>query len=646
VIYVRQDRPGFITIDFSKEPKFDSELHGPELALGLFTIESTAREIVTEDSGQLGHVLDYISNWLRSQDWEYELDPVLEHALALFRQEASLVARANVITLKQIATSRLAEIGIQRQLLPHQLKAVRHALGFNNAANFSVPGSGKTTSALAVYALLRSKKVIDRLLVIGPASSFAPWENEFQETFGQKPSVARLIGTSYERSRVLHNLDGVNLVLSTYQMAYREKERLIATLRAARYLLILDEAHHVKNINLGPWARTVLDLAPYAERRMILTGTPAPRSLMDVWSQFTFLWPSQTLLGNRVQFEQRLTFSVKAGEELRQRLKPFFIRTKKSDLRLPKPIPIVTKIPYQKIPARQRVIIRLLEQRTLQEAKKLQLGQSDIAILRRWRKARTLRLLQAASNPMLLTNALPDVGEFGASMSGDPAIATLLRDYLKHEVPAKIAFVVTEVRELVAEGKKVVVWATFVENILLLERQLEDLHPLKIYGDVPAYNEEDDPNFENRERNIAEFKSRNDRPLLIANPAACSESVSLHIVCQDAIYLERTFNCGQFLQSMDRIHRVGMPLKKPPHYHIPILQCAVEQVVDRRLRTRQQVLYKFLDDDMPVFGFDDDSFLADRDDDLEEILNDLLREIASNANKGINRTRRRGRASG
>lgn len=176
---------------------------------------------------------------------------------------------------------------------------------------------------------------------------------------------------------------------------------------------------------------------------------------------------------------------------------------------------------------------------------------------------------------------------------------------------------------------------------LLLERLLKDLNPLKVYGDVPAYNEEDDPSFENRERNIADFKSRDDRPVLIANPAACSESVSLHMACHDAIYLERTFNCGQFLQSMDRIHRVGMPGKIHPFYHIPIMQCAIEQVVDRKLRRRQQVLYRLLDDDMPVLGYEDESFLSDREDDLEEIFRELLEEISKDENKRTPRTGRR-----
>ena len=43
---------------------------------------------------------------------------------------------------------------------------------------------------------------------------------------------------------------------------------------------------------------------------------------------------------------------------------------------------------------------------------------------------------------------------------------------------------------------------------------------------------------------------------LIALPQACSESISLHKACQNAIYYDLNYNAAEFLQSLDRIHRV------------------------------------------------------------------------------------------
>ena len=63
-----------------------------------------------------------------------------------------------------------------------------------------------------------------------------------------------------------------------------------------------------------------------------------------------------------------------------------------------------------------------------------------------------------------------------------------------------------------------------------------------------------------RERSIIHrFLSSEGPALLITNPASCSESISLHSACRSAIYLDRTYDCALYLQSIDRIHRLGLP---------------------------------------------------------------------------------------
>jgi hypothetical protein len=45
--------------------------------------------------------------------------------------------------------------------------------------------------------------------------------------------------------------------------------------------------------------------------------------------------------------------------------------------------------------------------------------------------------------------------------------------------------------------------------------------------------------------------------VLVANYAACAEGISLHKACHNAIYVDRTFQAELYLQSEDRIHRLG-----------------------------------------------------------------------------------------
>jgi len=648
MISVRQDIPGFITIDFSNEQGFSESSDKIELTSGLYGVRQLHPHlVVAEDGGQPSAVLFYVWQSLNSAGYKITFDKASSRLLRLFQEEQDLVKRIKKGKIKLPAVAS-TKFGIVRPLLQHQREAVGHALTVQHSANFSVPGAGKTAIALSIYAVLRHQKVVDGLIVIGPASSFVPWEGEFALTLGRPANVVRLIGVRAHRHRLLRKLDDVDVILCTYQMAHQERQNLARLLSEGRYLLVLDESHHIKNIALGPWARTALELAPFAERRMILTGTPVPHSLQDIWSQFTFLWPTQSVLGTRSQFTRRLETSTQPGD-LKKELAPFYRRTKKSDLHLPKPDPRFLKIPAKAIPEYQRLIIRLLELRTNQEARDLGLGKTDISILRRWRRARTLRLIQAASNPALLLKALPlvDLGEMANPLDEDPVLRRLLREHSRRETPAKVAFVETKVRELISMGKKVVVWAAFVDNLHLLEKHLEDLQPLLVYGEVPAYDEDARPGFESRERKIREFNERNSgRNLLLANPAACSESISLHKVCNNAIYLERTFNAGQFLQSMDRIHRVGMPRNTRPHYYVPLVECAIESVIDRRLKARQKQLYDLLEDDMQVLGYDEDtgSFLAEDEDDFDSIFQEILTELSSRADEESDNSSSKGRS--
>jgi hypothetical protein len=258
--------------------------------------------------------------------------------------------------------------------------------------------------------------------------------------------------------------------------------------------------------------------------------------------------------------------------------------------------------------------------------------------------------MQAASNPLLLAEALTaetyafadDIDVSGdlldderplALDDDESDLARALRRYLQADVlPGKVAFVERACRQIVAEGRKVVLWTVFLGNVKYLEDRLADLRPLSVSGLVPLSADNDDEEGESsREQRIELFKSVADRRVLIANMGACSESISLHKACQDAVFLERNFNAAQFIQSLDRIHRQGMPKGTIARFMVPSIPCALERVLNRRLRERQKRLYQLLDDPMPVVGFDDDAhrgmFDIDEEDDLGELFEEVLSEI-------------------
>ncbi len=124
------------------------------------------------------------------------------------------------------------------------------------------------------------------------------------------------------------------------------------------------------------------------------------------------------------------------------------------------------------------------------------------------------------------------------------------------------------------------------------------------------------------EKLISKFKNDTSTQVLIANPAACAESISLHTVCHAAIYLDRTFNCAHYLQSLDRIHRLGLKAEDSTTYYILVSANTIDEVVHDRLIEKMQRLRDVVEGDLPgeVSGYwgDDLGSEEERDFDLVE----------------------------
>jgi SNF2 family DNA or RNA helicase len=190
-------------------------------------------------------------------------------------------------------------------------------------------------------------------------------------------------------------------------------------------------------------------------------------------------------------------------------------------------------------------------------------------------------LLQFVSNPALLSAQLgfahPD----------------LLAAALAEGDGPKLKYVLKKARQLARSGEKVLIWSSFVRNVEYISERLSDLGAVYIHGGVDAGDEDDD---ETREGKIKLFHDDPNVLVMVANPAAASEGVSLHRVCHHAIYLDRTFNAAHYLQSEDRIHRFGLP--KDQKTTIEIVECidSVDETVRERLSYKIGQMAEALED--------------------------------------------------
>lgn len=542
----------------------------------------------------------------------------------LKKREAVRIAAKKLLKKRAISSDELTSVEFKRTLKHYQENPVRLMVNLPYAANFSVPGSGKTTMLYAAYSRLKAIGDIQKLFIIAPSAAYIAWAEEYEKCFNKKPQIARITGPKNRRARIYHEPEKHEIFITTYQTAASDVKELSELLRTDRFLLVLDESHNIKRFEGGVWSSTIRKLAVRAARRAILTGTPVPNSLLDLWSQFHFLDPE--IVGTQVQFRE-LTKRSGAEELLREKLMPYYRRIKKKDLNLPDPIFKSVIVKPSKL---QKKIYETLRRASLEEFKYAKVDRIFLAELR---KAIMIRLMQAASNPSLLYEKSEEFQITGINKDKiikfiEPSMIEGIKRYSKFEIPIKLIVAEKLARHLLNKDKhkKLLIWSVWIKNLNILLKHLKDFNPVVIYGDIPINEEQD--SVDNRELRIRRFKTDPSCRILIANPGACGESISLHDVCHDAIYVDRTFNAGQYMQSLDRIHRVGLDPSSKTYYYLLQVEDTIDETINRRLDEKRARMAKVLNEDFEVLNLETNldeisDVSGDAQKDFEATINDL-----------------------
>ncbi len=435
-----------------------------------------------------------------------------------------------------------------------------------HGANFSVPGAGKTRVTLALFQARRDASGIERMLVVCPKAAFESWQVESAICFPESPlRVAIMDGPTAPVCDVL---------LVNYERLPDAEAALIQWLQGRPAMLVLDEAHRMKLGSAGAWGAACLALGPYATTRLILSGTPAPNGVKDLENLFSFVWPGQ---GRSAVARAVVGNDLRTASTL---LKPLFVRTTKLELQLP---PVETAVRRVDLPPLHKELYAALRG---DMSGRWRGGEQDVEALGRV----LLYLLMAATTPALLAaGASPhEPLPYRVPPLQPPegsSLAELLRDLPHYEMSPKYQEVLSIVATNAAAGRKTLVWSTFVRNLKSLERLLASFSPAIVHGGS-----------DNRAEQIHRFRQDPSCMVLLSNPATLGEGISLHQVCHDAVYVDRDFAAGRFLQSLDRIHRLGLGDDVVTRITVLVANETIDEYVEQRLAAKLQFLGGVLDD--------------------------------------------------
>ena len=459
--------------------------------------------------------------------------------------------RANDTTLRSLLDDLDSSGGIQPRAAPSDFRATlrpyqeeglgwlqflrRHGFGGILADDM---GLGKTVQTLAHLTLEKQQgRLTKPVLIVAPVSTLSNWQQEVHR-FAPHLDVLVLHGSRRKESFSL--IDKVDVVVTGYSLLQLDSEILLAR---EYYLVILDEAQTIKNprAKVSGVARSLR-----AEHRLALTGTPVENHLGELWSLFDFVQPG--LLRDERHFAKHYRTPIEKdgnrqrAQALAQRLAPFLLRRTKDAVAkdLPPKTEIIETLAFDE---RQRDFydgIRLASHRRIQEIVREQgLARSQITIL-----DALLKLRQACCDPRLL-----DVGPGNTDMPS-----------------AKLEWLATVLPELIAEGRRILVFSQFTSMLRLIEKTVTEL-------DIPYCLLTGAT--QNRAEVIARFQS-GQAPLFLISLKAGGTGLNL-TAADTVIHYDPWWNPAVEAQATDRAHRIGQD--KPVFVYKLIAQDTVEEKI-------------------------------------------------------------------
>nr|CAB3486296.1 unnamed protein product [Digitaria exilis] len=247
---------------------------------------------------------------------------------------------------------------IFKMLYPHQREGLRwlwvlHCRGTGGILGDDM-GLGKTMQVSAFLAGMFHSRLIKRVLVVAPKTLLAHWTKELS-VVGLKQKIRDYSGpsTNIRNYELQYAFKEGGVLLTTYDIV-RNNYKL---LRGNSYnnddedeegtlwnYVILDEGHLIKN-NKTQRAQSLFEI-PCAHR-IVISGTPIQNNLKEMWALFNFCCPD--VLGDKQQFKTRYEMAILRGndknatarekhvgsnvaKELRERIKPYFLRRMKSEV--------------------------------------------------------------------------------------------------------------------------------------------------------------------------------------------------------------------------------------------------------------------------------------------------------------------------
>jgi len=191
----------------------------------------------------------------------------------------------------------------KQNLHPYQLSMIKLGTSVPNLGLFMEPGLGKTVTALTIIA----ESPTGKTLIVAPKKvAESVWSQECQKwQHLQHLKVVKVMGTPQQRLSALKSQSDV------YVVNVENLPWVLDQMGSYPFFdyLIIDESSRFKDPSTKRFKAIKKYLAKF-DKRIILTGTPTPQGLADLWSQVGILDLGKRLETSITKFRAKYMFAA------------------------------------------------------------------------------------------------------------------------------------------------------------------------------------------------------------------------------------------------------------------------------------------------------------------------------------------------
>lgn len=375
---------------------------------------------------------------------------------------------------------------------PYQLDGIAFLFPRYAAVLADEMGLGKTMQAISTIRLLLCSGEARSVLLVCPKPLVSNWLREFSVWAPEIPITA-IEGNATKREHAWRSPE-IPVKVANYELLMRDKETVLES--GLHFdLVALDEAQRIKNRNST--TAEIVRAIPRT-RSWALTGTPVENSPDDLVGIFDYLSPGYLQTGMPMP-------------EMAKRSRDYILRRTKDMVMSDMPPKLYRDAELELTP----------EQWQTYEA-----AENEGVIK-----------LEELDQELTIQHVFELVLRLKQICNFDPATGS----------SCKLERLVADMEEVVASGKKAIVFSQWTHTIDRMRPALERFGPLEYHGKVPH---------KKREGVIDQFKHDPDRSVILMSYGAGSVGLNLQF-CEYVFLFDRWWNPAIEDQAINRAHRIG-----------------------------------------------------------------------------------------